>query len=308
MDLEALKTKAKAHWTAERLAKLTAGKKLLVLPTEAAGLLYTCGILNKDASISADSTRKFLQINHMLQLLKPTIDDLVARHKIIRIADLACGNSYLALLLAWYLTEIQKVSALIVGIDSNPAVVKNSAMRAATLGLDKVCEFRHLDLKDLSAGDLFAANGDDATASNVRPNLVIALHACDIATDLALAAAVKSQADHFAVAPCCQAELARKWTEATWDKSHPHYPLFHAPNLRRETAAQYTDLMRMLLTRAHGYEVTATEFTASRHTNKNRLLVGSRRGRFLAEAQEQYQRLKSSMGEQGVALEELLSP
>ena len=91
------------------------------------------------------------------------------------------------------------------------------------------------------------------------------------------------------------------------EKDHPFAPLFHTPNLRRETAAVITDAMRVLLVRGHGYEVTATEFTGSEHTAKNRLLTCVRRGNYLAQAGEEFQRLKEALAQQSITLEELLA-
>lgn len=306
MDFSALKTKAQTHWTKDRLDKLTAGKKLPLSPKNAADLLYICGVMNADATISAHNVSKYLQINHMLQLLQPTIDDLAERHEDIRIVDLACGNSYLALMLTWFLKEKKNINAQVVGVDHNAKVIANSNKRANELGFAEHCRFISKPLQEVDVKLLFESNDDD-TVGGLRPHLVLALHACDAATDFALAAAIKSEADHFAIAPCCQAELARAWSSSNIDASHPHYPLFKSPNLRRETAAHYTDLMRMLLARSRGYEVTATEFVPSEHTNKNRLLLGHRRGRFLKDAEQQYSALKAAMGGHTITLEGLVS-
>ena len=94
--------RALTYWTQERLQKLTAGKKLLLVPSEAPDLLRTMGLLNSDASMSADSVRKYLQINHMLGLLTTHLDDLAARHPLVRVLDVGCGNSFLTLLVTWY--------------------------------------------------------------------------------------------------------------------------------------------------------------------------------------------------------------
>src|SRR5690349_20102318 len=87
---------AKKHWTPDRVAKLTAGKKLLILPDKSPLLLRTFGLLNKDASMSQDAVRKFLQINHMLALLQPILSDLTTRFAKVGIVDLCCGKSYLS--------------------------------------------------------------------------------------------------------------------------------------------------------------------------------------------------------------------
>ena len=97
---------AEKHWTPDRLKKLTGGKKLLLLPVNSDELLYTLGLMNRDGSISADQTSKYLQINHMLELTRRPLERLTERFPKVRILDCGCGNSYLTFLLAWYFKEM----------------------------------------------------------------------------------------------------------------------------------------------------------------------------------------------------------
>jgi SAM-dependent methyltransferase len=293
--------KAKAHWTPERVAKVTGGKRWPVLPSEAPELLRVLGLLNSDGSMPADALRKFSQINHMLTLLMPQIDDLIARHPVVRVLDAGCGTSYLSLLLAWYVKTKRGHAVDILGIDLNEKVIATSKKRAADLGLTDVTRF---EVRGIDAD--FQDRHPEQSEGSLRFHLVIALHACDTATDAALALAVKQKADHIAVAPCCQAELARKWKDLPDSAKHPLGILFRTPNLRRDTAAQATDAMRMLLLRSRGYEVTATEFVPSEHTPKNRLILATRRGSFLVDAAREFEQMKNALGGQGIALETLL--
>jgi SAM-dependent methyltransferase len=291
--------KAAVHWTKDREAKLTSVKNLLVRPSNAAWLLRVIGLLNGDATMSADNSRKFLQINHMLTLLKPQLEDLGRRHAPVRVFDACCGNSYLTFLIAWLFHEEWKKPCLIVGVDRNERLIARSTQRAADLGYAQFLSFA-ADTIDDGTWERHVSVGE-------RPHLLVALHACDIATDFAIAAGIKGKADVIATAPCCQAELAQKWKDlGATAKAHPLAPIFRTPNLRRETAAQLTDAMRLLLLRSKGYEVTATEFVPSDHTPKNRLLLAERRGNFLAAAAEEYRALKTALGDQTIKLEELL--
>jgi SAM-dependent methyltransferase len=279
---------------------VTAGKQWPILPTEAPRLLRALGILNADASMSADSTRKLSQVNHLVTLLLPALEDLAKRHATVRILDAGCGNSYLTLALAWLFAAKWKKPALIIGIDSRNDVVATSTKRAAELGYAETLKFETASISADYAGDAFTRLfGVEAPA---RPHLVAALHACDTATDDAMQMAVNSQADVIAVAPCCQAELARKWKDLgdADGKTHPFAPVFKTPNLRRETAAQLTDAMRLLVLRGCGYEVTATEFVPSAHTPKNRLLLALRRGRFHKDSIAQYHALVDSLAGAGI--------
>lgn len=300
-------SKCQQWWTPERLNKLTAGKKLVLTPLDAPELLRVMGLLNPDASMSADNVSKFLQINHMLHLLMPTLEDLRSRFTVVRVFDACCGNSFLTLLLGWLFAHRWNKSCEIIGVDLNAKVIHQSQERAKKLGLENVLKFKVAPVGNETwveaYGDLF----HPATGADVpRPHLVVALHACDTATDYALAAAIHTKADAIAVAPCCQAELAKIWKDVKIT-DHPFRPIFETPNLRREIAAQVTDTMRLLLCRSRGYEVTATEFIPASHTPKNRLLLCIRRGNYLKGASMEFERLKQSLASTTIQLESLLA-
>lgn len=296
---------ARTYWTKDQEAKVTGGKRWPVLPSEAPKLLRVLGLLNRDASMSADNVRKFSQINHMVSLLEPQITEMSERHAPVRILDACCGTSYLTLLLAWLLKEKLGKSCQIIGVDRNEKLIATSKARAAELGLDGVLRFEVATIEVDYGTTCFGRLFPDEAPADARPHLLVALHACDTATDLALALGLQAKADVMAVAPCCHAELARKWKDLG-NLTHPFGPIFRSPNLRRETAAHITDALRMLIVRSRGYEVTATEFVPSSHTLKNRLLTCVRRGNFQKEAADQLQDLKASVGDQTIRLEELL--
>jgi SAM-dependent methyltransferase len=279
------------HWTPEREAKVTGGKDWPLKPRAAASLLRVIGLMSGDASIPADAVRKVSQINHMVTLLLPQLEELAQRHPAVRIVDACCGTSYLALMLAWLGQERFGGKLEVVGVDRNEKLIETSRKRASDLGLERIA----FQTASIGAG------------IEGRVHLLAALHACDTATDHAVAAGIEAKADVIAVAPCCHAELASKWKEHQGRDAEAFAPIFRSPNLRRETAAQITDAMRMLLIRSKGYEVTATEFVPSEHTPKNRLLVCIRRGNYLKEAGDQYERLKAAVGGEGILLETLLS-
>jgi hypothetical protein len=131
---------------------------------------------------------------------------------------------------------------------------------------------------------------------------VIALHACDTATCDAIALGVTANVELIAVAPCCQAELARGWTDlAERGESGAFGSLWRMPHLRRETAAHLTDAMRMLLLRARGYDAVALEFIAAEHTQKNSL-IRAMRGKGDPDARAEYASLVAATGGCGLAL------
>jgi hypothetical protein len=296
--------KAKAYWAEAQCKKLMGDKKYLLTPSDAPDLLRVLGLLNSDASMSADAVRKFQQINHMVNLLLPQLVEISERHKNPLLLDACCGTSFIALVLAWLFHTKWNKSCRIIGIDRNPAVIAKSRERAELLGYGEFCKFSVGEVSE--AGWLVAQQTLFPEAEASRPHLLAALHACDTATDYALALGVKAGADFMAIAPCCQAELAKQWSEVK-AAEHPFAPIFQTPNLRRELAASFTDTLRLLLIRGHGYEVTATEFVPAAHTPKNRLLVCTRRGKFHKESKAQYQALKSALAGSTLTLENLLS-
>jgi len=289
-----LRARAQTFWTPERTEKITGAKKLLITPREAPELLRTMGLLNADASMSADSVRKYRQINHMLALLTKDLETLAKQFATVRFIDIGCGNSYLTFLVAWFFKEKLRHPFEGVGADSNARVIAESQKRAQELGFQNQLRFVQSSVADVQ------------WEAPTRPHFLIALHACDTATDQALAFAVRHKCDFVAVAPCCQAELAQAWKERTKVVT-PFAPVFRSHHFRREIAADITDVMRMLLMRSHGYEVTATEFVGTEHTPKNRLLVCTRRGAYLDSAKAEFEQLKEAFAGSSISLEHLLA-
>jgi len=308
--------KARAHWTPEVTRKVTGGKKYPLVPGAAPMLLRELGLLNADATMSADAVRKFGQINHMLNLLGGQLDDLAARHKVVRILDAGCGSSFLTFLLAWWFESRQSqnpgfASTQILGVDSNGKLIEKSSRIANILNYGESLRFATSSIADCTWSRQFvSAFGEGSTATKdgevARPNMVVALHACDTATDDAIGLALKEKADFIAVAPCCQAELAAIWKGFSQNpptSGKAMSPVFAAPQLRREIAAELTDMLRVLLMRGCGYEVTATEFVSSSHTPKNRLITAVRRGRYLESALAEYKLLRDHIGGGAISLE-----
>jgi len=109
--------------------------------------------------------------------------------------------------------------------------------------------------------------------------VLTALHACDTATDEALVLAIAHAADHVAVVPCCQAEVARQ-LEAAKPSDPVDAALFEHPLHRREFGSHLTNVIRALVLEAHGYKVTVTELVGWEHSAKNELILGKRAQRY----------------------------
>jgi hypothetical protein len=297
--------KAQLHWTSDRIKKVTGGKKLIIDPLQCAQLLRSLGLLNSDASMSADSVRKYRQINHMVTALSKTMLELSQQVQTVRILDCGCGNSYLTILIAWCFKYIWKKPAIIVGIDSRNDVIVTSAKRAGELNLSDVVSFEKLSVQEFQ--DRRASIGDIEQRRQSRNHMIIALHACDTATDDAIALGFFEKSDVIAVAPCCQAELSTKWRQMAAENFRSAFSiLINSPELRCDSCSTFTDAMRVLLMRGQGYEVTTTEFVPSSHTPKNRLILGLRRGRYFAGALQEYLALQDALGA-GICLEDALT-
>jgi SAM-dependent methyltransferase len=298
------KQKAEKHWTPERIGKVTGGKKFLIDPLKGAELLRALGLLNADASMPADAVRKYSQINHMVALLAPTLTELSERFSVVRILDCGCGNSYLTFLLAWCFKNVWHRNALITGIDTRSDVIQKSQARANELGLADSLRFEKISVLDYFARKAALASPEERKSS--RNHVIVALHACDTATDDSLALAFAEKADAIAVAPCCQAELAGRWRKLSAEHFKSAFSvLLNSPELRRDSCSTFTDAMRVLLIRGQGYEATTTEFVPSNHTPKNRLIVATRRGNYQESALREYVELKKTLGA-GIGLDERL--
>jgi hypothetical protein len=293
--------RAQAHWTPARLETLTQGKTLAFLPVEAAPLLRALGLLNADGSLPPTKAAKYFQINHMVAVLGPSLRELMAAERPIRIVDAACGRSYLTLLLAWGFRHRWGHAVEILGLERNPDLVEESRRRAALVGLDDILRFEVADLSEIDSSrailQRFGAAPVDA---------VVALHACDIATDCALRMGLELEATLIAVAPCCHAELAKQWEAIARDEAAPpgaFAPLQRSPHLRREAGATLTDALRGLLLTAAGYGVSTLEFVPSEHTPKNTLLRAMRRRALDLGAWREYLALRDAIGSSGIHLE-----
>lgn len=292
---ERITERARRHWTPERLAGL-GDRTLLLPPVEAAPLLRALGIAKDDGSIPPDRMRKYRQVNHMVAAIGPSLREL-ASQQTVRIVDAACGKSYLSLLVAWMLKHQLGRTVQVLGIDRNAALVEE---------VRRIAELAQLsDEVRPVAGSLEGADAQarfrEAFGEAPGIDALLSLHACDTATDDALALAVSLGVTLIAVVPCCQAELSRRW-EA--EPNGAFAPVHGSPHLRRELAAHVTDAMRMLLLARAGYETTALELVPTEHQPKNTLLRGMRRAvDRSAEADAQYRALVAATGGVGIALE-----
>jgi hypothetical protein len=255
-------------------------------------LLQELHLLTRDGALNADARRKLKQIQHLLRLLAPALDDVFARHPEPVLVDCGAGKSALGFLLHERVLAPQGRGTLH-AIEWRADFAAAAAARAERLGAARVVVHA-------------CAIAEAAAGLPERVHLVTALHACDTATDEALLLAIRAGADHVAVVPCCQAEVARQLAGARNDDAALGALFAHAWH-RREFASHLTNVIRALALEAHGYQVTVTELTGWEHAVKNELILAKRVQRHDARAAAQLEALLARFAVAPLLVRELAS-
>lgn len=246
-------------------------------PRKSEPLLKALHILTRDGALNADSRRKLTQVLHLTQLLKPAIEAMLKESDDPMLADLGAGKSYLGFIL-YDLLIGPAGKGRVIGVETRDKLVETSRALAAQSGFDRI-EFM---LSSIAEANLPGGKAD----------MVTALHACDTATDDAIRFALRHEAKHVALVPCCQAEVARLLD----GHQGAMRQLWRHPIQRREFGAHLTNVIRGLVLEAHGYKVRVTEFTGLEHTMKNELILAERHQRSNAQARGELNRLIDQIG------------
>lgn len=232
-------------------------------PGQSLDLLSELHILTRDGRINQDSRRKLKQVLHLVQFIEALVAELPAGPQPVRLADHGAGKSYLGFMLH---DLVFRASGLgeVYGIETRAELVERSRALAARLGFERM-HFMHLS----------AADAADAPGLPDRFDVVTALHACDTATDDAIAFALRKQARAIALVPCCQAEVAASLRQhkALALARTPLAELWRHPLHTRELGSQLTNVLRCLYLEATGYQVTVTELVGWEHSMKNELIL-----------------------------------
>ena len=250
-----------------------------ILPGTSTKLLKELHLLTRAGDLNADSLRKLKQVNHLAGLVAPALDDVLGRFGDPVVVDCGAGKSYLGFVLyELFLGPAGKGRVL--AVESRPDLARAGGERAARLGFERL-RFVEAPIAGAPVPE--------------RVHVVTALHACDTATDDALALAIRHGADHVAVVPCCQAEVARLLAAAK-EPSPLLAPLFDHPWHRREFGSHLTNVVRALALEAAGYKVTVTELTGWEHSVKNELILGKKVRAGSREARERLDALLAAAG------------
>lgn len=236
--------------------------------------LIHLGVMNQQGKVLAKRYNKFRQLNKFLEIVEtclPALQPSIKQGKPLKIVDFGSGKAYLTFALYYYLVEQLKLPVEIVGLDLKEDVVAFGNSVAQELGYTGL-RFYHEDIKD------FRSDG--------QIDMVVSLHACDIATDFALAQAVKWQAQLILAVPCCQHEVF-----AQIEQQSQRLLLDHGI-VKERVAALITDASRAKLLETVGYSVTIMEFIDLDHTAKNLLIRAFRGGSNSEKAKEEYEQFR----------------
>ena len=224
-------------------------EQLELRPGQSLELLKALHILTRDGRINQDSRRKLKQVYHLFQFIEPLLQELSADGHAPLLADHGAGKSYLGFILYdLYFRALGRGS--IYGIETRAPLVEASQKLAAALGFERM-HFLNMSV----------AESAQLAAMPERFDIVTALHACDTATDDAIAFGLQKRARAMVLVPCCQAEVAAclRQTKALQLARTPLAELWRHPLHTRELGSQLTNVLRCLYLEASGYQVTVTE-------------------------------------------------
>lgn len=255
--------KGKAIIHREKPSKLQPGPELahdrqkeMLLPASAADpFLQATGMITQDGRVKAHMQSKFRQINEFLRLIQQT-GELNKFEKIpIQVVDFGCGNAYLTFAFYHYLNHILDLPAQVTGVDVKEQLINKHIALNQTLGWT-----------DLT----FHATRIIYVEPASSPDIILALHACDTATDEALAQAIKWQSKLIFAAPCCHHHLQQQLAQQP--PPPPFQPVLRHGILRERLGDILTDTFRALILRIMGYRAEVIEFIATEHTAKNLMI------------------------------------
>ena len=247
--------------------------------------LKEMGICSDGGKVLKSGQRKFKQINKYIEIMDGLLGQDVAG-KTIKVVDMGSGKGYLTFALYDYLKNEKKMNPMIWGIELREGLVEFCN------GLAQECNFENLKFIATDIHDFEVENLD----------ILIALHACDTATDIAIAKGINAQANTIVVAPCCHKQV-RKDMEGSADLN----PVLKHGILKERQAEIVTDGIRALLMESKGYMSKVFEFISLEHTSKNLMIIGQQGGDAAIGVEPKIKALKEMYGVKRHYLEEILA-
>jgi hypothetical protein len=234
-----------------------------IRPGQSIELLKELHILTREGKLNQDTRRKLKQVYHLYQFIEKLLLELPDHEAGITLADHGAGKSYLGFII-YDLFFKERETGHIYGVETRPDLVEKSRALATRLGFERM-SFLNLSVAEASASDQLPQ----------RIDIVTALHACDTATDDAIAFGLQKQARFMVLVPCCQAELARclNQNKALSLSRTTLAELWRHPLHAREFGSQLTNVLRCLYLEASGYQVSVTELVGWEHSMKNELII-----------------------------------
>lgn len=214
--------------------------------------LHQLGIASADGHVKKDMQDKYKQINRYVEIIDGIIKD-IDFSKNIHVTDMGCGKGYLTFALCDYLTNTLKQQAKVTGIEMREDLVKNCNQIAAA------AKFSNLHFEKGAIADAVLPSTD----------MLIALHACDTATDDAIYKGIEANAKVIIVAPCCHKQIRKQMKPGNVLNTITKHGI-----LLERQAEIVTDTIRSLLLEAYGYKTKVFEFIGTEHTPKNVMIVG----------------------------------
>ena len=253
-------------------------KKDLPLPADKPDLfLQTIGIMNAEGKVLANMQDKFTQINEFLKLLEHSGELAHFDRKPVHILDCGCGSAYLSFAVYHYLNDIKGIPTQLSGVDTNGKLIEKSNLHSRELGFEQAC---------------FEQSAILNYKPEVPPDIILALHACDTATDEALVQGIISQSRLIMCVPCCHHEL-----HGQIQTVEAFRPVLQHGILKKRLADIVTDALRAQALRLMGYKTDVVEFVSSEHTDRNLMIRAVRRGMMGDKrAMQEYTELKEFWG------------
>lgn len=261
-------------------------EQLGLKPGQSIELLKALHILTREGKINQDSRRKLKQVYHLFNFIEPLLTELATTDQGPTLADHGAGKSYLGFIL--YDLYFKALGyGHIYGVETRAELVDKSRLLAQKLGFERM-SFLNVSVAESTGADELPA----------RIDVVTALHACDTATDDAIAFGLQKQARAMVLVPCCQAEMAAclRQGKALQLSRTPLAELWRHPLHTRELGSQVTNVLRCLYLEASGYQVTVTELVGWEHSMKNELIIARYTGQKKRSASERLRAILEEFG------------